>query len=199
IRAGFAWSVADRAAAAAADCSYPATAASPPVAAASAKCLTRPGRGSLRTVTSPGRGSLRPPAASRCSARKLAARSFPRRPPAYELPPSYGPQRPNARGRHADGSYVDVDVTPPEVNHAARGKSCHPSGHAAGWSRRPRSSAVRVVAPSSEGRTASLVALPRQPHAATHWRLMQHVATQTGETANGRSTPYRTRPARTRG
>ena len=27
-------------------------------------------------------------AASRCSARKLAARSFPRRPPAYELPPS---------------------------------------------------------------------------------------------------------------
>jgi hypothetical protein len=33
----------------------------------------------------PGRGSLRPPAASRCSANKLAARSFPRRPPAYEL------------------------------------------------------------------------------------------------------------------
>jgi hypothetical protein len=32
-----------------------------------------------------GRGSLRPPAASRCSARKLATRSFPRRPPAYEL------------------------------------------------------------------------------------------------------------------
>jgi hypothetical protein len=32
-----------------------------------------------------GRGSLRPPAASRCSARKLAARSFPRRPPAYVL------------------------------------------------------------------------------------------------------------------
>src|SRR5438552_3962496 len=44
---------------------------------------TRPGRGS--TVTRPGRGSLRPPAASRCSARKLAARSFPRRPPAYVL------------------------------------------------------------------------------------------------------------------
>ena len=32
--------------------------------------------------TNPGRGSLRPPAASRCCARKLAARSFPRRPPA---------------------------------------------------------------------------------------------------------------------
>ena len=32
--------------------------------------------------TDTGRGSLRPPAASRCSARKLAARSFPRRPPA---------------------------------------------------------------------------------------------------------------------
>ena len=32
--------------------------------------------------TSTGRGSLQPPAASRCSARKLAARSFPRRPPA---------------------------------------------------------------------------------------------------------------------
>jgi hypothetical protein len=44
-----------------------------------------PGRGSLRAVGIPGRGSLRPPAASRCSARRLAARSFPRRPPAYVL------------------------------------------------------------------------------------------------------------------
>ena len=34
-------------------------------------------------------GGLRPPAASRCSARKLAARFFPRRPPAY------GDRRPN--------------------------------------------------------------------------------------------------------
>src|SRR5207302_4092912 len=57
-----------------------------------------PGRGSLGGVRAPGRGSpaplasslhgvnLRPPAASRCSARKLAPRSFPRRPPAYVLP-----------------------------------------------------------------------------------------------------------------
>src|SRR5207253_7344489 len=51
----------------------------------SLRTVTRPGRGSLRTVTRPGRGSLRPPAASRCSARKLAPRSFPRRPPAYVL------------------------------------------------------------------------------------------------------------------
>ena len=46
--------------------------------------------GSMRTLdlacpTHPGRGSLQPSAASRCSARKLAARSFPRRPPAYVL------------------------------------------------------------------------------------------------------------------
>jgi predicted dehydrogenase len=42
-----------------------------------------PVRGSLRPRSqAPVRGSLRPPAASRCSARKLAARSFPRRPPA---------------------------------------------------------------------------------------------------------------------
>ena len=36
----------------------------------------------LSCVLVTGRGSLRPPAASRCCARKLAARSFPRRPPA---------------------------------------------------------------------------------------------------------------------
>jgi hypothetical protein len=41
-----------------------------------------PGQGGRVGV--PGRGSLRPPAASRCSALR-AARSFPRRPPAYVL------------------------------------------------------------------------------------------------------------------
>ena len=46
---------------------------SPNVLRACAPCVAR---------THPGRGSLRPPAASRCCARKLAARSFPRRPPA---------------------------------------------------------------------------------------------------------------------
>ena len=61
---------------------------------ACAPCVARVhlGRGSASDVlracaavsarTHPGRGSLRPPAASRCCARKLAARSFPRRPPA---------------------------------------------------------------------------------------------------------------------
>ena len=39
-------------------------------------------RALMQARTHPGRGSLRPPAASRCCARKLAARSFPRRPPA---------------------------------------------------------------------------------------------------------------------
>jgi hypothetical protein len=41
--------------------------------------------GSGDSVGISGRGSLRPPAASRFSARKLAARSIPRRPPAYVL------------------------------------------------------------------------------------------------------------------
>jgi len=36
-------------------------------------------------IASLGSGGLRPPGASRCSARKLAARSFPPRPPAYVL------------------------------------------------------------------------------------------------------------------
>src|SRR5207302_1281311 len=52
-------------------------------------CSRVPGRGSTTPtgplLTCPGRGSLRPPAASRSYARKLAARSFPRRPPAYVL------------------------------------------------------------------------------------------------------------------
>jgi hypothetical protein len=52
-----------------------------------------PGRGSLRPcshVREPGRGSLRPPAPVRRSARRLAARSLPGRPPAYVLPPHNG-------------------------------------------------------------------------------------------------------------
>ena len=52
------------------------------------RALARPGRGSLLPrVATPGRGSLRPPAPSRCSARKLAARSFPGRPPAEGASP----------------------------------------------------------------------------------------------------------------
>src|SRR3989442_13653228 len=47
---------------------------------------TRPGRGSPAPLASSLHGvNLRPPAASRCSARKLAPPSFPRRPPAYVL------------------------------------------------------------------------------------------------------------------
>jgi GNAT superfamily N-acetyltransferase len=59
------------------------------------------------TVRATGRGSLRPPAASRCSARKLAARSFPRRPPA---------SRRACRLRHALGiSLSPVIVSTPVI------------------------------------------------------------------------------------
>src|SRR5215207_4773063 len=62
------------------------------LAAGGARCQTAFVVGNFPTlrsgsgeVTPPDRGSLRPPAPVRCSARKLAARSLPGRPPAYVL------------------------------------------------------------------------------------------------------------------
>jgi hypothetical protein len=52
------------------------------------------GPGRMRLVLGPRRGrGAAPPGASRCSARTLAARSFPPRPPAYVLPPSFAVER----------------------------------------------------------------------------------------------------------